>query len=123
MSDESCFNSHDALRLVSSHAVDIVNIKLMKCGGIREAQKINAICEAGHISVMLGCMAEETNIGVTAAASLGAACHNITRADLDATFSLTSLPFKGGFEVRNTRELVLSEKPGFGFEGFANGEF
>ena len=123
MSDESCFNSHDALRLVSSHAVDIVNIKLMKCGGIREAQKINAICEAGHISVMLGCMAEETNIGVTAAASLGAACHNITRADLDASFSLTSLPFKGGFEVRNTRELVLSEKPGFGFEGFANGEF
>lgn len=120
MSDESCFNAKDALRLVSSHAVDIVNIKLMKCGGIREAQKINAICEAGHIPVMLGCMAEETNIGITAAASLGAASRNITRADLDATFSLTRMPFKGGIEVRNTRELVLPEKPGFGFIGLDN---
>ena len=117
MSDESCFNAHDALRPVSARAVDIVNIKLMKCGGIREAQKINAICEAAHIPVMLGCMVEETNIGVTAAASLGAAMRNITRADLDATFTLTRLPFKGGMTVEDTRKIVLPEKPGFGFIG------
>lgn len=123
MSDESCFNAHDAFRLASMHAVDIVNIKLMKCGGIREAQKINAICEAAHIPVMLGCMPEETNIGVTAAASLGAASRNITRADLDATFGLTSQPFKGGFRLENGCELVLPDVPGFGFEGFEDGQF
>lgn len=118
MSDESCFNSKDALRLIERRAVDLVNIKLMKCGGIREALKINAICEAAGIEVMLGCMAEESNLGITAAASLGAATKNITRADLDATFTLSDLPFKGGMYVQDTKKLVLSEVPGFGFIGF-----
>ena len=53
MSDESCFNSKDALRLVERRAIDYLNIKLMKCGGIREALKINAICESAGIEVML----------------------------------------------------------------------
>lgn len=118
MSDESCFTATDALRLVERRAVDVLNIKLMKCGGIREALKINAICETAGIECMLGCMAEETNIGITAAASLGAAVRNITRADLDATFSLTDLPFEGGIGTECTRTLVLPEEPGFGFIGF-----
>ena len=118
MSDESCFNAKDALRLVERRAIDYLNIKLMKCGGIREALKINAICESAGIEVMLGCMAEESNLGITAAASLGAATKNITRADLDATFSLTDLPFKGGMYVEDTKKLVLPEVPGFGFIGF-----
>lgn len=118
MSDESCFTAKDALRLVERRAVDYLNIKLMKCGGIREALKINAICESAGIECMLGCMAEESNLAITAAASLGAAVKNITRADLDATFSLTDLPFKGGIRVEDTKRLVLPEEPGFGFIGF-----
>ena len=118
MSDESCFNAKDALRLVERRAIDYLNIKLMKCGGIREALKINAICESAGIEVMLGCMAEESNLGITAAASLGAATKNITRADLDATFSLKDLPLKGGVYVEHTKKLVLPEVPGFGFIGF-----
>ncbi|MDD3221220.1 MAG: dipeptide epimerase [Clostridia bacterium] len=118
MSDESCFTSKDALRLIERRAVDYLNIKLMKCGGIREALKINAICEAAGVECMLGCMAEESNLGITAAASLGAATKNITRADLDATFTLTDLPFKGGMYVENTKSLVLPDVPGFGFIGF-----
>ena len=120
MSDESCFNSKDALRLVERRAIDYLNIKLMKCGGIREALKINAICEAAGIEVMLGCMVEESNLGITAAASLGAATRNITRADLDATFNMTERPFKGGIYVENTKKLVLPDVPGFGFIGFDN---
>ena len=89
----------------------------MKCGGIREALKINAICEAAGVECMLGCMVEETNVGVTAAASLGAAVKNITRADLDATFSLSALPFKGGMHVENANRITLAEEPGFGFKG------
>lgn len=117
MSDESCFTAKDALKLIRGHCVDIVNIKLMKCGGLREAQKINAICEAAGVTVMLGCMAEETNIGITAAASLGAALKNITRADLDATFSLADLPFQGGVGREVGKLLTLPEEPGFGFKG------
>jgi L-alanine-DL-glutamate epimerase-like enolase superfamily enzyme len=117
MSDESCFSATDALRIVERRAVDILNIKLMKCGGIREAQKINAICEAAGIQCMLGCMVEESNVGITAAASLGAAVRNITRADLDAMYSLSDLPFKGGVTIKEPNHLMLSEKPGFGFIG------
>ena len=117
MSDESCFTSHDALHLIERRAIDVLNIKLMKCGGIREALKINAICEAAGVECMLGCMVEETNVGVTAAASLGAAVKNITRADLDATFSLSALPFKGGMHVENANRITLAEEPGFGFKG------
>lgn len=117
MSDESCFTAKDALKLIQGRRVDIVNIKLMKCGGIREAQKINALCEAAGIPCMLGCMAEETNIGITAAASLGAALRNITRADLDATFSLAQLPFRGGVGREPNKLLTLPQEPGFGFLG------
>lgn len=120
MSDEACFNAKDALRLVERRAVDVVNIKLMKCGGIREALKINAICETAGIECMLGCMVEETNLGVTAAASLGAATKNITRADLDATFTLSELMFEGGIGTEVKKELILPEEPGFGFKGLKN---
>ena len=115
MADESCFTAKDALKLVRGRCVDMVNIKLMKCGGLREAQKINAICEAAGVTCMLGCMAEETNIGITAAASLGAALKNITRADLDATFSLASLPLQGGVGREPGKLLALPQAPGFGF--------
>ena len=117
MADESCWDSKDALKLVQHHAVDFVNIKLMKCGGLYEAKKIVSICEASGVEVMLGCMAEESGIAINAAASLGAALKNITRADLDATLSLSEVPYTGGFTIENTRHLVLSEEPGLGITG------
>lgn len=119
MADESCFTARDALRIAERRAADLMNIKLMKCGGIREALKINGICETAGIECMLGCMAEETNIGITAAASLGAAVRNITRADLDAAFALTDLAFKGGIGTERKKTLALPGEPGFGFIGLA----
>lgn len=114
MSDESCFNSKDALRLIKARAVDFVNIKLMKCGGIHEALKINSICEAAGVECMIGCMVEETNIGVTAAAHLAAATKNITRADLDATFGLNEVAIPGGVGLEATSLISLSDKAGLG---------
>lgn len=113
MADESVFDSKDALKIVKYRAADLINIKLMKCGGISEALKINSIAEAAGIECMLGCMAEETNIGITAAASLGAAIKNITRADLDATFFLSALPVSGGVSIEG-RIMTLSDEPGLG---------
>ncbi|MGN0373059.1 MAG: mandelate racemase/muconate lactonizing enzyme family protein [Enterocloster sp.] len=116
MADESCWDSKDALRLVSERAVDIINIKLMKCGGLYEAKKIVNLAEAAGITCMLGCMAEESGIAINAAAALGAALGSITRADLDATFSLNELPYEGGFRVLDTCRLVLPEEPGLGIK-------
>ena len=117
MADESCWDSKDALRLVSEHAVDYINIKLMKCGGLHEARKIVDIAEAGGVECMLGCMAEESGIAITASASLVAAMKNITRADLDASLSLAELPFEGGFTFEDTKRIVLSSEPGLGIAG------
>lgn len=114
MSDESCFDSKDALRLIKQRAVDIVNIKLMKCGGLYEAQKINSICEAAGVECMVGCMVEETDLGVTAGAHLVAAKKNITRADLDATFALAETNFSGPVPLDATPILSLTEAPGLG---------
>jgi L-alanine-DL-glutamate epimerase-like enolase superfamily enzyme len=114
MSDESCFNSKDALRLIKARAVDYVNIKLMKCGGIHEALKINSICEAAGVECMIGCMVEETNIGVTAAAHLAAASKNITRADLDATFGLHEVAIPGGVGLEATSMITLTNQGGLG---------
>ena len=117
MADEGCWDSKDALRLVSEHAVDFINIKLMKCGGLREARRIVDIAGAAGVECMVGCMAEESGIAITASASLYAAMKNVTRADLDCTFSLKELPFEGGFTVEDTCHLVLSDNPGLGITG------
>ncbi|MBL1229567.1 dipeptide epimerase [Enterococcus sp. BWB1-3] len=114
MSDESCFNAVEALRLIEKRAVDIVNIKLMKCGGIYEALKIVNICEAAGIECMIGCMIEESNIGVTAAAHLAAGKKNITRADLDASFALRETELTGGVPLEPTPSIVLDNVPGLG---------
>jgi L-alanine-DL-glutamate epimerase-like enolase superfamily enzyme len=61
-------------------------------------------------------MIEESNIGISAAASLGAALNNITRADLDACFSLKEPPIAGGVDYSRNKTLTLPDQPGFGFK-------
>src|SRR5882724_185259 len=58
MADESVFNHYDAERLINANACEFVNIKFAKSGGIREAKKINAICEQNNIPCMMGGMLE-----------------------------------------------------------------
>lgn len=114
MADESCFTVNDACRLIQMEAVDLINIKLMKCGGIYEAMKINTVCEASGIACMIGCMAEESNIGVTAAAHVASGLKNITRADLDATFFLQDTVYTGGVSLEPTVLISVADKEGIG---------
>lgn len=114
MADESMFSPQDAFKILSMRAADLINIKLMKCGGIHNALKIVAIAEACGVECMLGSMLE-TKIGITAAAHLAGARKNITRFDLDAPALLAEDPVVGGVEVRGPH-LVLSQKPGLGIE-------
>ncbi|MDR2378932.1 MAG: dipeptide epimerase [Bifidobacteriaceae bacterium] len=82
MADESCFTPHDASVIVRRQAADIINIKLMKCGGIYRALQIDAIAEAAGLPTMLGCM-QESRLAIAAAAHLVAARPNVADADLD----------------------------------------
>ena len=85
--DESCHSVYDAARIAKEHAADVVNIKLMKCGGILNALKINAVCESNGIECMVGCMGE-SSLANAAGMHLAAALTNIHYADLDSAWLL-----------------------------------
>lgn len=105
MADESVHSPEDALRLVKAEAVDLINIKLMKSGGIHKAKKIAAIAEAAGIPCMIGCMGE-SEIGIAAGAHLAAATKNIQYADLDSDLLLKEkLAKKGGPKIRNSMRM------------------
>ena len=110
--DESCHGIHDAMRLASMRAADVINIKLMKCGGIYPAIKIAAICEAAGLRCMIGCMGE-SNIGNLAGMHLAAALDVIQDVDLDSVYILEQETVKGGFDHCGG-QAVLWDYPGIG---------
>ncbi len=114
MADESVFTPQDAFELVGNKAVDFLNIKLMKCGGIYKANMINVIGETTGVECMLGCMLE-SKVALTAAASFIAANKNVTKADIDSIMHIKENNIKGGVRIENG-VVYLSEAPGLGIE-------
>lgn len=112
MADESVFSPKDALHILQSRAADLINIKLMKSGGIHEALKINALAESYGVECMVGSMIE-TKLGITAAAHFAASQPNVTRFDFDAPLMLAKDIVGGGIEYEG-RLIRLSKTPGLG---------
>jgi L-alanine-DL-glutamate epimerase-like enolase superfamily enzyme len=114
MADESAHSPQDALRLIEQDAVDMINIKLMKCGGIRNGIKIAHIAESAGMECMVGCKVE-SRLAITAASHLVASAKNVTKVDLDSFLSLSEDPVEGGIEIdRGT--IILPKEPGLGIE-------
>ena len=78
MADESVLSAADVLNTPAP----LVNLKLMKTGGITGALKANAVAEARGIRAMVGCM-DESRISMAAAAHFALAMNNVLYADLD----------------------------------------
>ena len=78
MADESVLSTVDVLKTPAK----LVNLKLMKTGGITGALKANAVAEARGIRAMVGCM-DESRISMAAAAHFALAMNNVIYADLD----------------------------------------
>ena len=104
--DESVQRVGDIPRLAG--AFSGINIKLMKCTGMREAHKMVDVTRALGLKVMLGCMTE-TSCAVSAAAQLSPA---VDFADLDGNLLISNDLFKG-VEVVSGR-LTLPDLPGIG---------
>ena len=115
MADESCFTPHDASKLIKADAADIINIKLMKCGGIYRALQINTIAEAANVNCMLGCMLE-SRLSIAAGAALVAAQPNFVFADLDSFVEFGDSPLIHTGFTYETPFIHLSDKPGIGEE-------
>ncbi|MBV9110117.1 MAG: dipeptide epimerase [Gemmatimonadetes bacterium] len=107
IADESCEVAADVARLAG--AVDGVNIKLAKCGSLREAIRIVHAARAHGMSVMIGCMVEST-LGIAAAMQLAPL---VDYADLDGAALLANDPFYGpGLESDGS--LRFNDDPGLG---------
>ena len=76
---------------VLSDAVDGINIKLMKSGGIREAIRIIHTAQAHNLKIMIGCNIE-SSISITAAAHLTTLADYV---DLDGHLLVTNDPYAG----------------------------
>lgn len=87
-----------------------INIKLMKCTGMREAWKMLNYARAIGMKVMVGCMTE-TSCAVSAAAQISPA---VDFADLDGNLLISNDRFKGMQVVKG--KITLSDKPGIGLQ-------
>ena len=87
--DESCVTLPDVPRIADR--ADIANLKLMKCGGLREARRMIHAARAHGLEVMLGCMIE-SNASIAAAAHLAPL---LDYADLDGSLLLADDPYAG----------------------------
>lgn len=114
MADECVFSPKDALRVLQLRAADLINIKLMKAGGIHQALKINALAETYGVKCMTGSMIE-TKLGVGAAAHFAASQPNITRFDFDPPLMLKEDLVPGGIEY-NGKTIRFPEKSGLGID-------
>ncbi len=115
LADESVFSPQDAIRLIQEGAADLINIKLMKTGGIYEALKICGIAESFGVECMTGCMLE-SKLAVSAAAHLAAAKGIITRHDLDGPALCRTDPYEGG-PLFEGAKITMTDAPGIGIIG------
>lgn len=83
MADESCYNHHDARKLINSKACDYLNIKFAKSGGILEAQKIHEVAMQTGVKCMIGGMLE-SRIAISAKLHFALASPNVAFFDLDS---------------------------------------
>jgi L-Ala-D/L-Glu epimerase / N-acetyl-D-glutamate racemase len=106
IADESCLTAVDIPPLVGK--VDGINIKLAKCGGLREALRMIAVARAHGLTVMVGCMIE-TSLGITAAAHVTPLVDIV---DLDGAALLADDPFTGA--RIDGGQVTLPPEPGLG---------
>ena len=111
VADESIATMDDLERLLAADAVDGVNLKLVKMGGIDRALPIGRAAKAAGLDLMVGAMIE-SRLGLTAMAHLVSALGGARWVDLDTAFLLAEDPYDGGMEAEGAT-LRLPDAPGF----------
>lgn len=106
IADESCQRLTDIPRLKG--AFHGINIKLMKCTGMREAREMITLAKALGMRLMIGCMTE-TSVAISAAAQLSP---EMEWADLDGNVLLANDCFSG--MKLTDGKITLSDAPGIG---------
>lgn len=113
MADESCFDHHDAKRLLASGACDYINIKLGKSGGLLEARMILQVAEDYGAQVQIGGFLE-SRLGFTAAAHLALSSPAVAFVDMDSPLMMEEDPVQGGISYSSEGIIRLPEGIGLG---------
>ena len=106
--DEACQRLTDIQKLKGAYTG--INIKLMKCTGMREAREMVSLAEALNMKLMIGCMTE-TSCAISAAAQLAP---KMEWADLDGNLLITNDCYSRKKIVDG--KITLNDKPGIGIE-------
>jgi L-alanine-DL-glutamate epimerase-like enolase superfamily enzyme len=114
MADETALTLRDSFKLVRLEIADMINIKLMKIGGITNAIKANALAELADVPVMVGCM-NESMAAMSAGVHFACAFRNVEYADLDSALDFANDVAKGGARYEDGY-VIPSERPGLGIE-------
>lgn len=107
--DESVVNEESLERAIDLEAADIINIKLMKCGGIGTALEMAGMAGDASLEIMIGCTGD---IGISIAAAAHFACGTDAEyVDLDSHLNIA--PVCDGPEAKNG-SIQLKDEPGHG---------
>ncbi|MCB9743482.1 MAG: dipeptide epimerase [Alphaproteobacteria bacterium] len=112
MADESVQTLADAFLFAHNEAMDMVNLKLAKVGGIDAALLINGVARAAGVEVMVGCM-DEAALSIACGLAFALSRRNVELADLDGHLDFTDDPSAACVTLREGA-LWPSEAPGFG---------
>jgi len=112
MADETALTLRDSIKLVKLEIADMINIKLMKIGGITNAIKANTVAESADVPVMVGCMNESMG-AMSAGVHFACAFKNIQYADLDSALDFEHDVVTGGARYEDGY-VIPSNDPGLG---------
>lgn len=109
MLDESITSPVDVIEAANAGAVDMVNVKLSKSGGISNSIKTLITAQALGLDAMVGCMLE-SKLGIAASLTVANAVSNVKYTDLDGFTYISKQPFEGGLDFKNCINYPIGEK-------------